>query len=742
MAERYKEIANKYKEELEKALGDKEETQNKSAEYLKFRQEMLPGHFNIYERFCNQAEKIIKIAPDKKTSESLQHDIDTCHLGATPTGVISLSILVPVAIIVLGALMSVVLPMLIGGSVGLVAIMFFMMIALASFFILTKVPSFFANSWRLRASNEMVLSIFYVVTYMRHTSNIENAIAFASEHLTGPLSLDLRKILWDLETEKFESVKESLDNYLMRWKETNMEFVEAFHLIESSLYEPGEDRRVSLLDKSLDVILEETYEKMMHYAYNLKNPITMLHMLGVIMPILGLVILPLIVSFMTGGDKPGDGFSSGEMGFYIALIYNVTIPLVVFYFGKKILSERPTGYGDTDLSAKENVKRYQNYEMKVGNSVIRFTPLMIAAALGIILLFIGLFPLILHAAMPDKDVVFDQPEGGSFIMSLDDKNYIDNVNFPLLGYRLSKRDGSTIGPYAMIAALFSLAIPLAFAFSFGLYYRTKTKKLMKVRENSKKLEEEFASALFQLGNRLGDGLPVEIAFEKVAKVMEGTISGNFFSTVANNISKFGMPVQQAIFDPKVGALSYYPSNLIESSMKVLVESSKKGPLIAASAVINVSRYIKEIHRVNERLRDLMEENVSSMKSQISFLAPVIAGVVIGITAMVTYILTKLSTRLGSLASGSDLGSIGSITKIFGDGMPTYTVQIIVGLYIVEIVYLLTILQNTIENGDDKLNEKYLVGKNLFYSLTLYAGISFVVMVLFTVIAASVLGRAI
>ena len=88
-----------------------------------------------------------------------------------------------------------------------------------------------------------------------------------------------------------------------------------------------------------------------------------------------------------------------------------------------------------------------------------------------------------------------------------------------------------------------------------------------------------------------------------------------------------MGVNNAIFDPNVGAIHKYPSNLIESSMKVLIESSKKGPKIAATALLNVSRYIKEIHRVDERLKDLMAEIVGSMKSQISFLAPAISGIV-------------------------------------------------------------------------------------------------------------------
>ena len=33
------------------------------------------------------------------------------------------------------------------------------------------------------------------------------------------------------------------------------------------------------------------------------------------------------------------------------MIYNVVLPVVVFYMGKNILSTRPTGYGDTDISA-------------------------------------------------------------------------------------------------------------------------------------------------------------------------------------------------------------------------------------------------------------------------------------------------------------------------------------------------------------------------------------------------------
>ncbi|MBN4049277.1 hypothetical protein JYT91_01540, partial [archaeon AH-315-M20] len=311
--------------------------------------------------------------------------------------------------------------------------------------------------------------------------------------------------------------------------------------------------------------------------------------------------------------------------------------------------------------------------------------------------------------------------------------------FCLLEYRESQTTGELIGPYGLGAAILSLGVTLAFGLSLGIFYHLRSKNVIKIRERAKKLELEFASALFQLGNRLGDGLPAEVAFGKVANTMEGTVSGSFFKLVSTNIRKLGMSVKTAIFDPVHGALISFPSNLIESSMKVLVQSVKKGPVIAAQALTNVSRYIKEIHGVNERLRDLMADIISSMNSQIKFLTPAIAGIVIGITSMVTTILGKLGTQLQSVTAGGDAAVQGiGLIGLFGDGIPTYFFQIIVGIYVVQITYVLTILVNGIENGSDKLNEKYQLGINMIRSTLLFCFISLVVMLMFNIIASTIL----
>ena len=104
----------------------------------------------------------------------------------------------------------------------------------------------------------------------------------------------------------------------------------------------------------------------------------------------------------------------------------------------------------------------------------------------------------------------------------------------------------------------------------------RSKNVIEIRRKTDELEQEFASGIFQLGNRLGDGLPAETAFGKVGKSMEGTMTGNFFQLVSINIRKLGMGVAEAIFNPRHGALVYFPSNLIESSMKVLIEKRAAG----------------------------------------------------------------------------------------------------------------------------------------------------------------------
>ncbi|MBI2142331.1 hypothetical protein HYU15_02470, partial [Candidatus Woesearchaeota archaeon] len=643
------EFSGKKPKAREAAEAGTDKKQAYTANYTNFKKELLPKHLSLYEKLCNTGEKILKISPDKKKAEELKEQLDLCHLAATPTGTYSLAIL---------AFIISTVPISLAGYVlfqSMFFIIYAVMFGAVLMAALMKLPEFFANNWRLKASNQMVQCIFYVATYMRHTSNLELAIKFAADHLAAPLSLDLRKVLWDVETERYGSIRESLDSYLQTWQKWNTEFIEAFHLIEGSLMEPSDDRRLAMVDKALNVMLEETYEKMLRYAHELKGPITMLYMLGIILPVLGLVILPLVASFMTTDVKPY------TLAMYIALLYNITLPLIIYYAGKMVLAKRPTGYGETDISEENpELKKYKKVIIRIGKSEALVSPAFIAAVVAAVLLLAGLIPLMLGASIPKEALVLEP--------------YFDeSLQVKFLDYRQERAGGGLIGPYGLGAAVLSLLVPLAIGLGIGIYYKIKSSKVIKIRENTKNLEDEFSSALFQLGNRLGDGMPAELAFGKVAEATKGAATGDFFALVSTNIRSLGMGLKQAIFDPEKGALTYFPSTIIESTMKVLIESSRKGPRIASEAIINVSEYIKQIHRVNERLKDLMADIISDMKQQTHILAPAIAGIVVGITSMIVTILGRLSQNLTAItASGGaeTSSSYQGLLTLFGEGIPT------------------------------------------------------------------------
>jgi len=298
-----------------------------------------------------------------------------------------------------------------------------------------------------------------------------------------------------------------------------------------------------------------------------------------------------------------------------------------------------------------------------------------------------------------------------------------------------------LGPYGVGALILSFFIPLSIALGISVYYGIGTRKLIKIREATKKLEKEFAGALFQFGNRVGDGIPVETAFGKVAASMKGSQSGNFFMRVSKNMTDLGMGLEDAIFDKKAGAVLLYPSGLIESSMKVLVESSKKGSKVVAKSLVSISNYVEKIHSVNERLRDLLAEVISSMKSQITFLTPIIAGIVVGLASMIVNIIGSLGQQFNKVELGdSGQFDIGGIAGLFSieEIIPTYFFQIVVGIYLVQVAILLTILYNGVENGSDKLNEKYLIGKNLYRSTGLYVIVAVVVTIIFSLLARGIL----
>ncbi len=715
-----KDILNKYSAKIEGQIKVDGKGKNYSREYVQFRNERS-REFTSYERWCKSLGSLIKINFSKKDEEKVRKQIEIAHLEIEPWQALGLSVMAFLAVFMLGLISSVAIALIssdgsIGGIVTSFPLLFFFLMTVLSmflFYFFNGYPQRLANKWRLKASSQMVPAILYLVVYMRHTPNLEKAIAFASQHLQYPLALDFRKVFYNVEIGKFSTIKESLDNYLEIWRDYSIEFIESFHLIESSLFEPDNNRRIATLEKSLQVVLDGVYDKMLKFTHDVKSPLTNVYMLGVVLPTLGLALLPL-ASAMLGGLINW---------VHVFVFFNLIIPFFVFYLVDKVLLMRPGGYGDATLLEKNPL--YPKFQSK--------KPYLIAFLICLPFFLIALVPLIFqYTPIPqwigmEKDYSFSQLGLSLF----------GNENL----FDFKQTDGGYAGPFGVGALVLGMFFPLGIALFFSMSYRARTKELIIEREKTKQLEMEFNNSLFQLGNRLGNGTPPELVFSRVAESSKGLMTENFFRMVNYNVQQLGMSVEKAIFDPMRGAILYYPSDLIATSMKVLVESSKKGLKIAALSLMSISEYVKNIQKITNRLRDMLAEIVSDMKSNMTFLAPLLSGIVVGLAAMITAILNKLDIAALS-GDATTLGGFGSLLQIFDltQMIPPYYLQIAVGLYIIEIIFILSSALVTIDSGDDELEKTNKTGKNLSTGVLLYFVTALISSLALFVLASVVLGN--
>ena len=709
-----KDILDKYSKKIESSLDSPIDEGKASQDYIEFKKEMSHEPTR-YEKWAKSMGTFIKLKVSEKDRAKIQKQLEIAHVDVTPSQAVTLATLAMLFVFVTTFLITFAF-YLINGSTQ---ILFLFLGALASLFVFYyayTLPRRIANSWRLQASSQMVPAVLYVVIYMKHTSNLERAIEFASQHLEGPLALDFKKIFYDVEIGKFSTIKQSLDSYLESWQEYAPEFVESIHLVESSLYEPSEPRRIQILEKALQIILDGIYEKMLKYSREIRSPMTNVYMLGIILPTLGLALLPL-ASTLLGGTLQWQ---------HVFVIFNVLIPFGVFYLTSEILLKRPGGYGET--SVLELNPDYPKFKSK--------KPWMTATLIAFPILILGILPFIFQIDFLTStiglknDYTFGQL--GIPISSLENSFLFDFKKSP---------EGKMVGPFGLVGVLLSLLVPLSIALFFTTAYKLKTRELIKSRQKTKLLEEEFNNSVFQLGNRLGDGLPAEIAFGKVAESTQGQTTQNFFSMVNLNIQQAGMSLEQSIFDKKRGAIIYYPSALISTAMRILVESVKKGLQIAARSLMSISDYVKNIQKINQRLRDLLAEIVSDMKSNMTFLAPLLAGIVVGLASMITLILNKLDgfqqILTGDTANSAATGTLGAVMGIFNLSLmiPPYFIQLSIGLYLIEIMFILTAALVTIDSGKDVLKEKYDLSKNLMRGILLYVITAFFSIVALTMLAA-------
>ncbi len=640
-----------------------------SEEYRRFQEEEASHAIpqSLYEKMCNAAAKILKVEADKKSAKKLQEAIDFAHLHITPDQVFSLTLLFVLAVsfptfifIILGAFG---LPGL-DLSMGLFA---FMTVIPVAYYIYLY-PTHMKKRYEMNVGSDMVSAILYIVVYMRNVPNLEGAVDFAARNLTGPMANELRKLMWDVRVGNFLSVEEALLDYAHKWK-VNKEFVESVELLITSTKQTGE-RGSLMMDEAVRVVLQGNRESAKHYVQNLKLPIAVIHALGLILPVMGLVLFPIIAIFLS------------VSAVQLFLVYDIALPLVLFFMINRALENRPATYSKIDISQHPDVPPAGKFFTGKGKNrhAVSARPIGIAVSLIIIALSLSML-----AASKTCSVNL---EGATVCQ---DVALVGTPARPILSLEIMSAMvmtfGITIGP--------------------AIYFMLLSRDRVGIRQKIQRIESEFKEALFQLGNTIAGGTPIETAMIQTTKRMEELKIKDMFNRATFNMQRFGMTFEQAFFDKRDGAITFYPSVLIKSVMKAVVEATKKGVKTASSAMLSISRYLKGLHETQEQVNSSLSDVTHSLRFQAYALSPLISGVIATMAVLIIKILTELSAKTAVLGSAASAG-FSPITAA-NLAITPFEFIAVVSVFLVESLYLLAFLMSGIESGEDPIGRNQLTG---------------------------------
>jgi len=283
----------------------------------------------------------------------------------------------------------------------------------------------------------------------------------------------------------------------------------------------------------------------------------------------------------------------------------------------------------------------------------------------------------------------------------------------------------------------ALVISMGISFGFGIYFVLLSKQRLAIRKKTREIETEFAEALFQLGNQISGGVPVELSLEHSMERIQNLKIKDLFGRALKNMKLLGFTFSQAFFDKEYGAIRFYPSKLIKSIMRTVVESTKKGVKTASIAMLSVSRYLKGLHDTQEDVKEELNDTLSSLKFQSYFLSPLISGIVVTLAIIIIKILKQISEQTSNLGSVS----VPLLASLGGVKITPFEFILIVTIYLIETAFILAMFINSIESGEDPIGKQNITGTSLIIGFIVFTVCMLATLVMFEPLINSSLVRS-
>lgn len=165
---------------------------------------------------------------------------------------------------------------------------------------------------------EMLRAVMKISTYISLGQSLEHGFIETSKDLHGTLRLQFDDIIHRIRIKKNTTLGDAWKHYIQTWNEINPEFVKAIKLLQTASMSPKEEQE-KIINEVLETIIVAYHTQGKRFAEDLASKAKTLIMVGVMLPIMTLMILPLVSIFMPNIVTPP----------IIAFVYCVFFPVVL-----------------------------------------------------------------------------------------------------------------------------------------------------------------------------------------------------------------------------------------------------------------------------------------------------------------------------------------------------------------------------------------------------------------------------
>jgi hypothetical protein len=510
-------------------------------------------------------------------------------------------------------------------------------------------------------SEEMLRAIMKLSTFISIHTSMEYSFKETALDLRGTLRLQFDDILTKIKHKEYSSLGEALSLYIPQWNKTNPDFVKSLKLLQTAEISPESEKK-QIITEVIETIILSYHQSGKRFAESLASKSKSLVAMGVLLPIISLMILPLASIFLPG-------IVSAPL---IAFIYNIVFPSVLLVMALNFSVERI----QVDTIHLEDSPKYEP---------VPFLTYVMSAIIAAILAI----PTYFHAA---------------------------SIN--LSTAELASRE------YTVSSILMMGAAPFGIVIAIWLFTKAYLKQYEKMWDDVSEVEQDFPYLLQIFSTYLNLNQSVESIIPEIINDYE--THGFKDHSVVRIFKELDLRLRtskktiEVLFTEHLPKIC--PSHKVSQSLKHIVSFTNISQKSAASASKMVREQTLSIYKLDDYIRSLLSETVGLISITVTFLAPLLSAVAVimslAIVMSLSFIsdqLETISSSMGAQVKGLELVDIQTI-------IPPTIIELIVSIYLIEMILVLSLYLTNIKIGNDRYQFIKTLNSNIIFGFMLYATI--------------------